>query len=69
MYASNVTTDEDQTVYFGLPKFTQTVYPGQTTRINCGWKLSSIPTNSSVSIMPNQQLIDNGIISLPKIYT
>lgn len=44
-------------VSFGFPKVTQVIYPGQTVRLNSGWQLEDMPTDTMMHTYPSNALI------------
>ena len=53
---SNVQIQQNQ-VKMTWPKVSSTIYPGQTLRVNTGWKNTSIPDNMTITSMPHKSLI------------
>jgi hypothetical protein len=61
-------TIKDEQVQFGLPTMTQVVYPGQTIRINTGWKTSDLPADTMMYTYPSQYLLSSDIVGLTQMY-
>lgn len=68
-YASRITGTLPGKISFGMPSITQTIYPGQSIRLPTGWGATTIPTATMIHTLPHKDLLSNGLISIPQIYT
>lgn len=44
---------DGNTIKMGFPKVYTKIYPGQTMRLNTGWNIDALPSNSILTTVPS----------------
>ena len=53
-------------VHMGFPKMYVKLYPRQSCRINTGWNLDSLPSDTYMKTEPKDSVLTAGLLSLPR---